>query len=407
MRGSLPLLASLPVFAWAQIGGFLDARIGSRLQGDAQQDEASIREVRLQGSGVRYLGPVDAEFKADLLYDDLAQDRGEVDPDTGAGWLDVRVASLAGRPADWLDLKIGRQVLTWGTGDLLFINDLFPKDWVSFFNGRDAEYLKAPSDALWAASYFGEWTLDLVWTPRFDADRFLQGDRISFYPFLYNADAPLPSDVPDDGEFALRLSRKLGAVEAALYGYHGFWKSPGGFSPEGVAVFPELSVYGATALFPLAGGLMNLEGGFYDSREDRDGSDPGVNNSEIRALSGYTRELARNFTMGVQAYVEWMRDYAAYKESLPPGQPARDEARQVTSLRLTRLLMGQNLILSGFVYLSPTDEDGYLRASAEYKWSDTLATTLGSNLFFGAERQTFFGQLEDNSNLYLAVRRSF
>ena len=35
------------------------------------------------------------------------------------------------------DLKIGQQVLTWGTGDYVFLNDLFPKDYQSFFSGRD------------------------------------------------------------------------------------------------------------------------------------------------------------------------------------------------------------------------------------------------------------------------------
>ena len=54
-----------------------------------------------------------------------------------------------------LDVKLGRQVLTWGTGDLLFLNDLFPKDWVSFFAGRDDEYLKAPSNTLRATQYNG------------------------------------------------------------------------------------------------------------------------------------------------------------------------------------------------------------------------------------------------------------
>ncbi len=47
-----------------------------------------------------------------------------------------------------VNLKIGRQVFTWGTGDYLFINDLFPKDYESFYIGRDDEYLKRPSEAV-------------------------------------------------------------------------------------------------------------------------------------------------------------------------------------------------------------------------------------------------------------------
>ncbi len=35
----------------------------------------------------------------------------------------------------WLDLRLGRQIITRGVGDLVFINDVFPKDWSAFFPG--------------------------------------------------------------------------------------------------------------------------------------------------------------------------------------------------------------------------------------------------------------------------------
>ena len=388
-------------------GGFLETRIGGRMQSDPGQDSASIREVRAQFSHSQFLGPFDLNLKADAVYDDLARDRGDIDLDSGDGWLDLRTAWIAARPGENIDLRIGRQVLTWGTGDLLFLNDLFPKDWQSFFNGRDVEYLKAPSDAVWSAIYLGDWTVDAVWTPRFDADRYLDGDCISFYPGMFTPDAPLPADEPDDSEWAFRLARPFGSIETALYAYQGFWKSPGGFSSEGHALFPELRVWGASALFPAAGGLANLETSYYDSLEDRDGNDPGLNNSEARFLAGFNREIAADFTLGLQGYIEWMQEYDAYKNNLPEGPPARDEVRGLTTLRLTRLLMNQNLILSGFVFVSPSDEDLYLRASVEYKWSDTLSTTLGTNFFAGQEDHTFFGQFENNSNVYAALRRWF
>jgi hypothetical protein len=403
---TLPLLLSIRLLA-QPVDGFVESRVGGRLQSDSGQDSASIREVRLQAGQSWFVGPFDVQAKADFLYDDLATDRGDVDLDSGDGWVDLRTAWLAFRPTMWMDVKAGRQVLTWGTGDLLFLNDMFPKDWQSFFNGRDVEYLKAPSDAVWTAVYQGDWTLDVVWTPQFDSDRYLDGDGISFFSGMYTPDNPLPTDEPTDSEWALRLARNFGSVETALYAYQGFWKSPGGMNAEGVAVFPELRVWGASLLMPAGDGLFNLEGSYYDSLEDRNGDNPFLNNSEVRFLAGYNRELAANFMMGLQAYVEWIQDYDAYETALPPGQPQRDELREVTTLRLTRLLMNQTLTLSGFLFYSPTDQDGYLRASAEYKWTDQLATTLGVNLFAGKEEHTFFGQFENNSNVYLAIRRWF
>ena len=54
---------------------------------------------------------------------------------------DLRMASLTFSPADWMDVRVGRQVLTWGTGDLLFLNDLFGDDTpaVARFKGMFAE----------------------------------------------------------------------------------------------------------------------------------------------------------------------------------------------------------------------------------------------------------------------------
>lgn len=404
----LPLaLAAFLLPLHAQIDGFVDARLGGRTQSDAGQDSASIREVRWQIDVNEFAGPFDFSLKADLVLDDLASRRGDVDLDRGTGWFDLRTASVAFAPTDWTDVKLGRQVFTWGTGDLLFINDLFPKDWQSFFNGRDIEYLKAPSDAVWIANYAGDWTLDFIWVPRFDADRCLDGDGISFGNRMFTPDNPMPADIPTGSEVHLRASRYIGSMEIAGYLYDGYWKSPGGFSSGGRAQFPRLSVYGASAQAPAFGGLVNGELGYYDSRDDRNGTDPMAPNSEVRALLGYTRELRTDFTLGVQGYVEWMQNHSGYTRSLPEGMNARDEVRQVTTLRLTRMLMNQNLTLSGFLFASPTDEDGYLRASAEYKWSDTLTTTLGGNWFYGQEPGTFFGQLEDNSNVYIAVRRWF
>ncbi len=107
-----------------------------------------------------------------------------------------------------------------------------------------------------------------------------------------------------DDELALRLYRNIAGWEGALYGYRGYWKSPAGDDPAaGKATFPRLGVYGGSLRGTAAGGIGNLEFGFYDSEEDRSGSDPLVRNSELRFLAGYEREIAAEFTAGVQYYL--------------------------------------------------------------------------------------------------------
>ncbi|MCL7488696.1 MAG: hypothetical protein M8357_11060 [Desulfobulbaceae bacterium] len=411
----LPLLLSpasapaSPTMEWLadhdlELHGFLDVRTGARLQDDPYEKDFSLAETRLQldldGDAARAI----FKIKADLVGDAVAEDLS----------AELREANLLFLPLDFMDVKIGRQPLTWGTGDLLFINDLFPKDWESFFIGRDNEYLKAPSDALKASLFFEPANIDLVYVPIFNNSTYIDGSRLSYWnPLLARvagrdfvfADQER-NRFPEDSEFALRLYRNFRGIETAFYGYSGFWKTPEGLDPATMTLtYPRLAVWGVSARGPVWQGIANIEAGYYDSREDRDGDDPFVRNSEWRLLTGYEREVATDFTAAIQYYLELMQDYDAYHRTAGPF--AKDEFRHVFTLRLTRLLLNQNLQLSLFSYYSPSDDDGHLRPNIHYKITDQWAVEGGGNIFFGSADHTFFGQFENNTNLYVGVRRTF
>ncbi len=386
--------------------GFYEVRAGSRLQNDPAEKDISIMEARYQFDFFSMRDWGDVVVKGDVYGDAVTEE----------GVLDMREVNVFLRPTDYMDVKAGRQILTWGTGDLIFINDLFPKDWQSFFIGRDTEYLKAPSDALKTSFFSDAVNLDLVYTPEFDSDRFISGERLSYWDPMTGDYAGLDNKLSterrregfQEDELALRLYRNINSYELALYGYWGYWKSPGGFNATMTdAIFPELYVYGASVRGTVGKGIGNIELGYYDSVDDRDGDDPLINNSEMRYLIGYKQEIAKDFTAGVQYYLEQMIDYDEYEDTLPPGMPARDEFRHLTSLRLTKLLMNQNLMLSLFTYYSPSDQDVYMRPIVNYKASDNLAFEVGSNIFLGDDDYTFFNQFHYNTNAYVSVRYSF
>ncbi|MHC4430463.1 MAG: hypothetical protein ACYTBS_01360 [Planctomycetota bacterium] len=394
-------LPELPV----EIHGFYEIRGGYRTRKDEYEKDMSIMENRFQLDLYSYLDWGDIRFKGDA-YGDLVTEKG---------YFDMREANIFLRPLDYMDLKAGRQILTWGTGDLIFINDLFPKDWQSFFIGRDTEYLKAPSDAAKVSLFGDEANLDIVYTPRFDHDRFISGERISYWNSnlgrLAGQDAIVHTDKPNewfrDSEIAGRLYKNIENYELAFYGYLGYWKSPGGQTPtRSQATFPDLNVYGTSLRGSVGKGIGNVEFGYYESADDQSGRNALVNNSEMRYLIGYSQEIGRDLTMAVQYYLEQMLDYGRYKNSLTSG-PARDEYRHLTTLRLTKLLMNQNLRCSLFTYYSPSDKDVYMRPNVNYKVSDNLAVEAGANVFFGDYPNTFFGQFQNNTNIYTSLRYSF
>lgn len=381
--------------------GFIETRIGLRLQNDPYQKSFSLGELRLKTEFEKEFENFTFKINSNFIFDPVMS-HYKINLETGQGFMDLREMHISFSPADFIDVKVGRQILTWGTGDLLFINDLFSKDWRSFFNGRSVEYLKAPSDALKTSFFFDFANFDIVYTPRFDADRFIDGKRLSFLNSGAR-EAYTRSDMPDrwfkEDEISVRAYRSFGTVEAALYYYHGFTKSPAAMNPQTQEVlFPKLSVYGASLRTAFYKGILNLEIGQRNITPLNDPSTLYFKKDEFRFLIGYEQEIASELTAAVQYYIE-----------IRPNETdsALNSDRHLTSIRLTKFLLQQKLTLSFFGFYSPSDGDGYIRLNTSYKVNDDLKIELGSNLFLGSDRTDFFTQFKDNNNLYIGVRYSF
>jgi hypothetical protein len=396
---------SLPI----EIHGFGEAALGVRVVDDpTMADDFVLAEARFRLDLAHYSDRADLLFKGDLVADAAA---GEVE-------IDIRQVLIALRAAKWLDMRLGRQVLTWGTGDLIFINDLFPKDFVSFFIGRADEFLKAPSNSTKFTFYTPALDVDLVWTPIFTPDVAITGERLSFFDprtgQIESAatlgeplDPILPPKELGNGEFAGRLYRTISGYELAAYGYVGFTKIAAAFdTASDRPTYSRLDAFGGSARGNLAGGIGNLEGGYYYSVDDKSGDDPDVPNSDVRGLAGYEREIARNFTLGLQYWLVWIQDYDELVDNSPEPEFEPPEADHTFTVRLSWLLRQQTLLLSLFTFYSPSEDDAYLRPVIEYDWSDAVKLTLGGNVLLGPDK-SFFGQLENNTNVYARVRYSF
>ena len=359
--------------------GFVEAGFGTRFDNDALIDDRdTLEEIRWRIESEWQPNKAVFNLKADVAYDGIEN-----------SWdTDFRDLTASLSLGDDIDVKIGRQVQTWGTGDLVFLNDLFPKDFVSFFAGRDDEYLKAPGNSIRLTRFSDALNVDFVWTPIFEPDVYLTGERFSFYsPLAGENIAPSPpfsAEEPDEsfsnGEFALRLYRTIESTEFAVYAYHGFFKQP---------LFAPMSSVGASLRRPIGPGLINFETSYYASRDDRGGNEPSIPNDQLRFLVGYEWEAKRNFTVGLQYYVE--RTESA-------------NTRNLITNRLTYRAGMDKYTWSLFTFFSPSDSDFYLRPQFTYRHSDEWSLTAGANLFGGKDEDTFFNQLQDASNAYVRLR---
>jgi hypothetical protein len=312
-----------------------------------------------------------------------------------------------------VDFRVGRQIITWGVGDLIFINDVFPKDWVAFLSGLPLEYLKNSVDAVSATLHAWDTSLQLVLIPRFEPDTvFEAGGRIRFEDPAAGVESRRTDEPPitvGNTQVGLRLFRNVAGWDVSLYAYRGFFLSPAAEVEPGPRLrffFPPLSVYGASAQGAALGGVVSLEGGYYDSRSDRSGRDPAVDNSSIRLLAGYQREVLPDLTLSGQYYVQVMEDHGEFLKTRSPGVPKRPLARHVLTLRATQLLLHQTLRLGLFVLASPNEGDVYVNPEVRYQVTDAWSATLGVNLFAGS-RRTDYGQFAEDSIVYVVVRYAF
>lgn len=344
-------------------------------------------------------------IKTDVFYDNVAQAQ---DVELREGYVD-----LTGEK--W-DARAGRQIITWGVGDLIFINDVFPKDYEAFFSGRPMEYLKKGVDGVKAGLYPGGVSIEAVAIPFFEPNNLPDTRRFWLFdpmPNVQNRVKKEPASTPRNTELAIRAYGSAAGFDASLYAYKGWHRNPsmrpGGMgSPARITlVYPELRVYGGSLQKAALDGVMSLEAGYYDSRDGKAGQDPLVPNSQARFLAGYQRQLREDLTLGVQYYGERMMQYSAYESTAMPGFPKEPRYRQVASLRLTQLLMHQNLRLQWFSFYGITDRDYLLNPEARYNFTDNIWAAVGAMIFGGAKDTTQFGSLDRNDNAYMQVRYEF
>ena len=348
-------------------------------------------------------GTFTAKVKLDFFYD------AAVDSDFD---MDVREAyfTLQGGSSD---AKIGRQIITWGLGDLVFINDVFPKDWTAFIIGRPIEYFKKGIDGAKFGLYGEAVNGELIIIPTFEPDTLPDSRRLLFFdplPQVTNREIHEPAEKPSNTEIAIRLYRAIYEFDTSLYFYKGYYRTPS--SPKDSTLtkvnhfYPELKVYGASTQGAAFGGVLSLEAGYYHS-QDNEGSDPEIGNSQIRYLAGFQKAFAGDFTASVQYYVERMMNYEEYTKTLDSSFPRTDRTRELYSIRLAQLLHYQTIRLSLFTFYSPTDKDYFVNPEIKYNITDNLWTNLGANLFGGEQSSTSLGQFRHDDNVYWNMRYEF
>jgi len=373
-------------------------------------DNPDGKDFKWSEERVQLKGEVTADalrifVKGDAFYDNRD---GDADLELREGYVDYTAKN-------W-DARLGRQVITWGVGDLLFINDVFPKDYEAFFSGRPMEYLKKGVDGAKVGLYPGFASVELIAILSFEPNNYPDPNRFWMYdplPGITNREVQDPYSDFQEMEIAGRIYRDVAGFDASLYIYRGFSRQPAMMPDDPMAptkltsFYPELSVYGASLQGRALDGVLSLEAGYYDSRQDGTGTDPMIPNSQTRFLLGYQRQIWEDCTVGIQYYGEYMQDYSAYEQYLPAGFSKEKRLHQLATVRLMQFLMHQTLRLSLFALYGLSDRDYLLNPEVKYNLTDSIWIALGGNIFGGGKSWTQFGQFAKDDNVYAQLRYEY
>ncbi|MGB0898160.1 MAG: hypothetical protein ACPGSN_02830 [Psychrobium sp.] len=352
--------------------GFVQAKYG-RFITSQPSINTSAKDLTLRLEAQYDANVFQAQFKADSQYQLLTSDWHHQIRELAVNvdFTNINNAAVVNSPLGNLSLKIGRQSLSWGLGEYVFLNDLFAKDWQSFFNGNDISYLKKPNDAIKLSYFFEQSSLDVVYQHKHNVDELYQ-------PLMQNAE-------PHRSSINARYYFSRQQTDYAFYASDGFANTPQLIN--GKPEYAALQSVGASLVKPLAGGLIKAEFSQYWLNDSLDHS-----SKQQRYLLGFEREIVPRLNLSLQAYLE--RDSENFTLN----------NRQLITSGLTYNSADNNWTSQITLFHSLNHHDSYARLSTSYRYSDNLIISGNLNNLTG-QNDTFFGQLAtiDNAALRLTV----
>lgn len=363
-----------PTSPWTY-NGFVQGKVGHFLSTQPQSTNLSAKDLTLRLES-QYEGElVQAQFKADsqylLLKSNWQHQVRELAVSVDFSNIDNQLINDSALSN--LSIKLGRQSLSWGLGEFIFLNDLFAKDWQSFFNGDDISYLKKPNDALKLSYYFGESSLDVVYQPQHSVDD------------LYQPISDLTS--PSDSSIHARYYFSSGQTDYAFYASDGISNTPQFIA--GQFEYQQLKSFGASMIKPLAGGLFKAEFSNYWLDNSLAQS-----SKQQRYLIGFEREIMPRLNLSLQAYLEQDDMGSTASQTL--------DNRQLITTSFNYRSSDDNWHSQLMFFHSPNHHDNYLRISSSYRYSDQIILSGQINNLNG-HSDTFFGQLKTIDNAALRI----
>lgn len=401
---SLALSAAFALSAHAQedelslqLNGFVDSYHALQL-GSPYKVMSSRTRLRLE-MRANY-GEASLFSSVNLAYNSLIKEQ------SGA-FLREAYFDYAGK---YLEVKAGRQIVTWGVADGLRITDLIsPMDYTEFM-ANDYDDIRVPVNAI-NLKYPGEsFSAELVFVP-----------VPEYFVMPSGEDNPWSMPVPEgvsmdlsgtpekhikNSEVGTRLRFFLENLDFSLTALRTFNKSPvtiADYDPETKSVviqgiYKPMYVLGGDLSIPVSEFVVRGEmAGYFgepialnDSRRYR-------LRKTFNALLGLDWYAGDNWTFMVQYMHKVIMDYRK--------ELGMDQNTSMVTARISKEVLNNTLKLSVYGMYDIDNVSFYIRPAADYLLNDQITLSLGADILGG--RRGTFKTYEDNTQIWVKGKYFF
>ncbi len=338
----------------------------------------------------------------------------------------------------YLDMRLGKQIVTWGTADgIRVLDQVNPLDYREF-TLRDWNEIKIP---LWMVKLEAAPTvngsLQFLFIPDFEpnflppagapyafktaetaAQSYTRLERLGYRVVTREQ---RPAEKVGNAKFGIRWRDIIGSFEYSLNYLYGWNMNPETYS----------SVAGSTYIFTKKYSRINLWGGSF-SKSFVEGflkgltirgefaylRDVPVSYYNDRGQLSYTKTDQYKYVIGLDKYLitNWFfsfqliqlinsqKDYQGHRFLLPSGGPM-DKVSTYLTLKISTDFFHERL-KPEILFIYGDDNEWRISPKMYYEFNDHLTATTGMHIFVGKESE-LYGEFNDVNELYLELRYSF
>ena len=323
---------------------------------------------------------------------------------------ELREIYLEGSPFGNLDIKLGKQIVSWGVANSLRVVDVLNPTDSREFGMTDLEDVRLPI-AMTKLDYFiGDLKLEAVAVHKIKFNKSAPFGS-DFNPSTQKINEVIPESSPENTEYGLALIGTFSGWDASFH-WAQFFDDTAHFkiTSPGVGTVPtleqrhsRLTMGGATLSIPSRNFIWKAEAAKLQGMKFALVTEKTFSRTD--ALVGTEYSGWSDTSLTLEFGVQHINDFDVKLEAFPDSQL---EDRIATTVSFMQDYINQTLHLSMFgMMIGKSGQDGGLnRITLEYDVIDAFSVTGGVMLYQPGDN-TYFKSLNENDRLFFEVRYSF